>query len=57
MSMDKVFLSWLRRHFVFKFIIVIMLTSAIITVAYQPPRKSVLEQINYWNRLRKVMYN
>ena len=39
----------------FKVIVFIMAISAI--VAYQPPRKSVLDHIKYWNRLRKVMYD
>ena len=41
----------------FKFIIVVLLMSTIVTVAYQHPRESVLEHINYWNRLRKVIHD
>ena len=55
MPMDKVLLCCLRRQNVFKVLILVMATTAI--VAYQPPRKSVLDHIKYWNRLRKVMYD
>ena len=55
MSMDKVLLCCVRRQNVFKVLVFILVASAI--VAYQPPRKSVLEHIYYWNRLRKVTYD
>ena len=55
MHIYKLLRCCLRRQNLFKVMVFIMAISAI--VAYQPPRKSVLDHIKYWNRLRKVMYD
>ena len=54
MTMKMMILYYLRRQNVFKILTII--TVAIAIVAYQPPKKNILDHINYWNRLRKVIY-